>query len=111
MNAVGRRCSCQRDEEDSKAERMRTGPRFGVPQEVLPQIVVVLLLSELDRAVHVPEPVDDEVERLLVVPHPSEQENHLEHEVTLVADIVRLYAPRSASITRSFGQVLTSSRL
>ena len=63
---------------------------LGVPQEVLPEVVVVLLLGKVNRAVHVAEAVDDEVQGFLVVTHSSEEEDHLEHEITLVAHVVRL---------------------
>ena len=65
-------------------------PRLGVSQQVFPEIVVMLLFGKVDSAVDVSQPLDNEVQRLLVVAHPAEKEDHFQHEVAFVADIIRL---------------------
>ena len=50
----------------------------------------MLLFGEVDSAVDVPQPHDDNVQRLLVVTHPNEKEDHFKHEVAFIADFVRL---------------------
>ena len=44
----------------------------------------------------VAEPLDDEIERALVVAHPAEQEDHLGYEVSRVADLVSLVTPQGS---------------
>lgn len=39
---------------------------------------------------HVTQPLDDEVQRALVVAHPTEEEHHLWHEVASIANLVGL---------------------
>lgn len=74
------------------AEKEQTRPRFRVPEQVFPEIVVVLFFGKVDCTADVSQSVDDEVQRLLVVTHAAKQEHHLQHQVTLVADFVRLCA-------------------
>lgn len=61
-----------------------------VPEQLLPQFVVRMLLAELDRIVNVVHRVDDVAERLLGVAHSGEQEDHLRYEPQLGADVQRL---------------------
>ena len=55
----------------------------------------MLLLREINRTVHVTKTVNDEIQCLLVVAHPAQQEDHFKYEVALVADIICLWAYRT----------------
>ena len=49
-----------------------------------------MLFREVDCAVHVTQAIDDEIQRLLVVTHPTKEKDHLQYEITLVADVISL---------------------
>lgn len=69
---------------------VRTGTRFRIFQQILPEVVVALLLCEVDCAVHVTQPLDDQVQCLLIVSHAAKEKNHLGYKVTILALLVCL---------------------
>jgi hypothetical protein len=50
--------------------------------------------------VDVPKLLDDERQRLLVIPHAAEEEHHLGYEAPFVADLVRLRTVLAGAFSR-----------
>ena len=92
---------------DERTGVQRTRSRFCVSEEILPKIVVVLFLGELDglgralsrditlvpwdtHLLNVTDTLDDQRQCLLVVAHPTKKEDHLWNQVTTPADTICL---------------------
>lgn len=71
-----------------KTRDLLTRPRFGIHQQILPEIVITLLLRKINGPMYVSQSLNDEGQRLLIISHPAQQENHLRYKISFLTYFV-----------------------